>query len=227
MVAEDTAGKSRKPGKLCRLLWVCVPACLPLPAKAVPAPSPVLFPAVSQKRRFWANCYVLAPRDGNPRRSARREGQRTEERRDSSGGGGCPAGAAEGPGPAAMAGRLPLGGGQQGPGPRQLRGCSLCPEERESVPRQRRERTLPGEDDTALPEALSYFMPGIYRSSGIRPVRLTPQTSRAALRCRRCPLRPAPAVPVQRWLPGRQRSSAVPTPGAERASPPLLMGGNF
>lgn len=167
MVAEDTAGKSRKPGKLCRLLWVCVPACLPLPAKAVPAPSPVLFPAVSQKRRFWADCYVLAHRDGNPRRSARREGQRMEERQDSSGGGGCSAGAAEEPEPAAMAGRLPLGGGEQGPGPRQLRGCSHCPEERESVPRQRRERTLPGEDDTALPEALSYFMPGIYRSSGI------------------------------------------------------------
>lgn len=95
--------------------------------------------------------------------------------------------------------------------------------------RQRKETTLPGEDDTALPEALSYFMPGIYRSPGIPFAlsALTPQTNRGALRCRRCPLRPAPAVPVQRWLPGRQRRSAVPTPGAERASPRLLMGGNF
>lgn len=52
----------------------------------------------------------------------------------------------------------------------------LCPEERESVPRQRGETTLlPGEDDSALPEALSCFMPGIYRSSAILPLR--PHTS--------------------------------------------------
>lgn len=107
----------------------------------------------------------------------------------------------------------------------------LCPEERESVPRQGRETTLfPGEDDSALPEALFYFMPGIYRSSAIRFAlsALTPQTSRgaSALPALPAPLRTRPC-PCRRWLPGRQRRSAIPTQGAERTSPPLLTDGNF
>lgn len=44
----------------------------------------------------------------DPRRGSLRKGQRTEKRRDSSGSGRCPTGAVAGPGPAALAGQLPL-----------------------------------------------------------------------------------------------------------------------
>lgn len=105
----------------------------------------------------------------------------------------------------------------------------LCPEERESVPRQGRETTLfPGEDDSALPEALLYFMPGIYRSSAIRFAlsSLTPQTSRGASALPALPA-PHPAVPVQAVAARPAKEERYPHAGSRENFTPFTDGRQF
>lgn len=182
-----------------------MPACLPLPAKAVPVSSLVLFPAVSQKigkGRLGQTAVCSHPG------METREGELAERGSDGRSAGTAP--------PAAVPNRRCRWPGAPRRGPRRVLAPGSSQDE-ESVPRQRRETTLfPGEDDSALPEALSYFMPGTYRSSPIPFAlsALTPQTSRGA---------PHP-VPVRAVTPRPAAEERGPHAGSREASAPFTEG---
>lgn len=114
-VAAHTAGTRQKPGKL-RSLTVGRCASVPSLASSQSLFLPLLlFPAVARKRRFRADCYLLAWRDGRPEEESS-PGGAAEERRGSPARGCCPTGAAAGSWAVGRAGpgRLPLGGGCAG-----------------------------------------------------------------------------------------------------------------
>lgn len=122
-MAEDTAGTGRKPGKLCRLPVGLLPVRLPVPAEAVLFPPRSCFQLFPKREDFGQTAVCSHPGMETREGELAEKGQRWEKRRDSSSGG-CPSAGSRIPALAALGMRR------------------LCPEERESVPRQRREMIL-------------------------------------------------------------------------------------
>lgn len=135
-MAEDRAGTGRKPGKLCRLPVGLLPARLPVPAEAVLFPPQSCFQLFPKRDDFGQTAMCSHPGMETREGELAEKGQRWEKRRDSSSGGGA---GLSGHGRAAAPRLDP---GSWIPALAALGMRRLCPEERESVPRQRREMIL-------------------------------------------------------------------------------------